>query len=381
MMKKKTLYYSKLLKEEYKDIEILAIQGAFSIVLKGFNLKLKRIEAIKCIDKEQITAAGLKLQSVENEIEIMSKLNHKNIVKVHNIMTKSTEFADYIFIIMEYCDSTISKIIKDCKEKKEIIPKVQVYLYLTQIVKGVAYLHENKIIHRDLKPDNIFIQEGKIKIGDFNISKTLNTATVSLATKPSSMFGTLNYSPPESISGMKGNEKLDSWCIGCVFYELLEGRMAFEGETDQEIKGKILNLKYTKSKNADQQDSNILAMTLAMQKDRITVIQLRELLLQIKGRKVESPNPGKGLQILDNYHLPLDPMHKQLNMASIVEAQHAEAITSDPFQASGHPYLLSKKIEKIDRTGGTLPVFEGIHIQGGDSGYNVNYIYIYIYIL
>ena len=274
-LSKKTAKFARLLVNEYKDVEIISMSGGFSIVLKGLNIRIQRIEAIKAIDYEEIGEL-MNMTKIESEIEIMGKLDHKNVVKVYNTLRKTTEEDDYLFIIMEYCETSLAAKIKDSMYN---LPNSLVNTYIREIVDGVEYLHEHRIIHRDLKPDNIFIKEGQLKIGDFNISKMEGTHRHTMSA--SEIFLTLKYSPPERIANLIGDERIDSWSIGCIIYELFEGQSPFDSASEVQIMNNINAIKYPPPINSDYIYNVIYSLTLTPEEKRIRVTVLSELLKQM----------------------------------------------------------------------------------------------------
>ena len=208
LMEKLRFKYANLLKKEYTKIEILDTSGSFSIVLKGWNKKSVRFEAIKAIDLVNLYQIELEISRVKTEILILSILDHQRIIKIFDTISRKTSDAEYLFIGMEYCENTLDNVLR------QEIPRDIAREYLLQIIQGVAYLHRNNIIHRDLKPNNIFLKEGIIKIGDFNISKIKG---VGPTTRQSKTLLTLQYASPERLGG-KGDELMDSWSIGCIYY-------------------------------------------------------------------------------------------------------------------------------------------------------------------
>ena len=142
-------------------------------MIKAVNTGLEREEAIKAIDLNAVEEEGLTMEKVMQEVTMLAKLDHNNIIKVYNKLRTTEEF-DYLFVIMELCTSTLVDILK---AHSNGVPIKEARNILSQIVDSVAYLHSKKIIHRDLKPANVFIKEGIIKIGDFNISKEIGIHT------------------------------------------------------------------------------------------------------------------------------------------------------------------------------------------------------------
>ena len=204
-------------------------KGAAGIVYK---IHIDKNEyAVKEMDINTIDNEGIRI--IENEANILTKINHENIVKYYN-STKSTK--SYYFI-MEYCKNPdLSKFIKSKKDKKIVIDKNVIYSIVLDICLGIKEIHNKNIIHRDLKPENILInQDYKIKISDFGIAKEL-IGTIHAHT---ANMGTPFYMAPELITclGTEDNEekkeckydnKVDIWSLGCIIYELCALKECFD---------------------------------------------------------------------------------------------------------------------------------------------------------
>ena len=267
--------YEELLKKVYSIIELLSASGGFATVLKGKNIGLDRWEAIKAIDVDFIEDAGLTLEKVEQEITMLAKLDHKHIVRVFNRIRETTEEWDYIFMIMELCDSTLVDILNEFPDG---VPKGKARELLKQIVKGVEYLHSQEIIHRDLKPGNIFLKEGQVKIGDFNISKEIGIGST---TRPSQMFLTYDYAPPErAVYQRPGDKRVDIWSIGVIYYILLQGQLPFTGDTHEELLRNIGNICYSPLTKGDDFDFEVIRMCLLPENDRADITQLKDFIIK-----------------------------------------------------------------------------------------------------
>ena len=215
--------------------------GAFGSVYSAKNLIFNNMVAMKIIEKKESNTEK-EDQEVLNEINILKKLSHPNIVKIY-------EFFDtqrYYYIITEFCKGgeLFSYIRNQYTES-------QLSVLFYQVLSGLWYLHENKILHRDIKLENILISEKEkdlktdeeyfwIKIIDFGTSKIFKKKK-----KESLVVGSAYYIAPEVLSH-NYNEKCDMWSVGIILYMTLVGRAPFDGANDDEILHKIKNENYNK---------------------------------------------------------------------------------------------------------------------------------------
>ncbi|KAK6181203.1 hypothetical protein SNE40_009113 [Patella caerulea] len=171
----------------------------------------KEINLANCGDKER--------RDSQNEIDILSFLDHANIVSYYNHFIDG----DTLFIEMEYAnDGTLYEKIYN---QTSLFPEKTVIWYLFQMTSALAYIHEYGIIHRDIKTLNIFLtKSGLLKLGDFGISKIMQSQSGMAET----LVGTPYYMSPELMQGHKYNQKSDIWALGCVLYEMLTLRRTFE---------------------------------------------------------------------------------------------------------------------------------------------------------
>ena len=153
-------------------------------------------------------------------------LKHQNLVALFDIRYDEEQQA---WVLMEYVSG---ESLHDVVERNPNgMPEDQVLRWLQGIVDGVAYLHEHGIVHRDLKPGNIFLDHDTVKIGDYGLSKFISCSRRSGQTES---VGTFHYMAPEIGLGRYGKE-IDIYGLGVLLYEMLTGRVPFEGESSQEI--------------------------------------------------------------------------------------------------------------------------------------------------
>ena len=179
-------------------------KGSFSKVYIGIDKDNNKYAIKKIYKKNDIKYINL----VEREIEIMRRLNHKNIVKLYDkIYTEK-----HIFLIMELCDGDLNNYIKKNKLSENNIKEI-----MKQLIEVLKFVMDNNIVHRDLKPHNILINEdGTLKLADFGFAKefkeTLLTDTV---------CGSPLYMAPEILNHNKYNIKSDLWSVGVILYEMV----------------------------------------------------------------------------------------------------------------------------------------------------------------
>nr|CCA13906.1 ser/thr kinase putative [Albugo laibachii Nc14] len=183
-------------------------RGGFGIVYAALDLRNGRSVAIKevslhDIDKEE-------LLSIESEISLLKKLNHENIVKYHDTIKTQAS----LFIILEYMENgSLAQFIKKFGNLSETL----VAMYITQVLRGLAYLHEQGVLHRDVKGANILTtKDGLVKLADFGVAVKLNETQ-----KSNSVVGSPYWMAPEVIEMSGWSFASDIWSVGCTIIELL----------------------------------------------------------------------------------------------------------------------------------------------------------------
>ena len=197
--------------------------GGMSDVYKAKCHKLNRYVAIKVL-KPEFSEDKNFVSKFRVEAQSAAGLSHPNIVNVFDV----GEDNGIYYIVMELIEGiTLKKYI----ERKGKLPVKEAVSILIQVAQGIEAAHNNHIIHRDIKPQNIIIsKEGKVKVTDFGIARAASTNTIS-----SNAMGSVHYISPEQAKGGFIDEKSDIYSLGITLYEMVTGRLPFEGDSTVSI--------------------------------------------------------------------------------------------------------------------------------------------------
>ncbi len=194
--------------------------GGMADVYKAKCHVLNRLVAIKVLKPEFSTDATF-VKKFRVEAQSAAGLSHPNIVNVYDVGEENGTY----FIVMELVQGITLKNYIDMKGKLEIREALNISV---QIASGLSAAHANRIIHRDIKPQNIIMsRDGKVKVTDFGIAKVADATTVT-----TTAAGTVYYISPEQARGGYSDEKSDIYSLGITMYEMVTGRVPFEGETN-----------------------------------------------------------------------------------------------------------------------------------------------------
>lgn len=194
--------------------------GGMADVYKAKDHVLNRLIAIKVLKQEYSTDATF-VKKFRVEAQSAAGLSHPNIVNVYDV----GEDDGVYFIVMELVQGITLKNYIDMKGKLDIREALNISV---QIASGLSAAHENRIIHRDIKPQNIIMsRDGKVKVTDFGIAKVADSTTVT-----TTAAGTVHYISPEQARGGYSDERSDIYSLGITMYEMVTGRVPFEGETN-----------------------------------------------------------------------------------------------------------------------------------------------------
>uniref|UniRef100_A0A673Z2F9 Calcium/calmodulin dependent protein kinase I n=1 Tax=Salmo trutta TaxID=8032 RepID=A0A673Z2F9_SALTR len=211
----------------------LCSRGAFSEVVLAEEKGTQRLVAIKCIPKKALQG---KENNIENEIAVLHRIKHTNIVSLEDIF----ESTSHLYLVMqlvsggELFDRIVEKGFYTERDASQLIH---------QILDAVKYLHDMGIVHRDLKPENLLYysmdEDSKIMISDFGLSKIEDTGSVM-----STACGTPGYVAPEVLAQKPYSKAVDCWSIGVISYILLCGYPPFYDENDAKLFEQILKAEY-----------------------------------------------------------------------------------------------------------------------------------------
>lgn len=224
----------------YETIKELG-SGSYGKVFRVKNKTTGEFRACKQLSKAKIS----NLEKFNMEIDIMTKADHPNIIKLYEIYEDSR----YIYLIMEECkggelfDRIIEKI-----NAKHMFSEKQAAAIFKELMSSICYCHSQKICHRDLKPENILFltQDDKspIKVIDFGLSKMYSNSSEVKPMQMKTKVGTAYYVSPEVLKG-NYDEKCDVWSAGVILYILLSGEPPFNGANDNEIYRSIEKKKFS----------------------------------------------------------------------------------------------------------------------------------------
>ena len=214
-------YIGKLLDNRYEILEVVGT-GGMAKVYKARCHRLNRLVAIKIL-REDLSQDAEFRRRFHDESQAVAMLSHPNIMAVYDV-SRSSELE---YIVMELIDGITLK--QYMQKKGNKLNWREALHFITQIVKALGHAHSRGIIHRDIKPHNIMVlRDGSVKVADFGIARL---ASGGHSTLTQEALGSVHYISPEQARGSHIDARSDLYSTGVVLYEMIAGRLPFEGDT------------------------------------------------------------------------------------------------------------------------------------------------------
>ncbi|RAQ58758.1 cyclin-dependent protein kinase PhoA [Aspergillus flavus] len=211
-----------------------------SQVFKGRNRQTGELVALKEIhlDSEEGTPS-----TAIREISLMKELKHESIVSLYDVIHTENK----LMLVFEYMDKDLKKYM-DTRGERGQLDQATIKSFMHQLLKGIAFCHENRVLHRDLKPQNLLInKKGQLKLGDFGLARAFGIPVNTFSNE----VVTLWYRAPDVLLGSRTyNTSIDIWSAGCIMAELYTGRPLFPGTTNEDQLQKIFRLMGTPSERS-----------------------------------------------------------------------------------------------------------------------------------
>ena len=212
-------YIGKMLDDRYEILELIG-SGGMANVYKARCHRLNRLVAIKILKSDLADNADFR-RRFHDESQAVAQLSHANIVSVYDVSTNP----DREYIVMELIDGIT---LKQYMERRGRMDWRESLHFITQIMRGLSHAHSRGIIHRDIKPQNIMVlRDGSVKVADFGIACLANQGQ----TLTQEALGSVHYISPEQARGDRIDARSDIYSGGVVLYEMLTGRLPFEGDS------------------------------------------------------------------------------------------------------------------------------------------------------
>ena len=207
----------RMLDNRYELLELIG-SGGMAMVYKAKCHRLNRLVAVKVLKSDFASDADFRRRFYD-ESQAIAMLSHPNIVSVYDVSRSSPEY-----IVMELIDGIT---LKQYMERRGRLNWRESLHFITQIMKGLSHAHSRGIVHRDIKPQNIMVlRDGSVKVTDFGIACLSNSAN----TMTQEALGSVHYISPEQAKGNRPDARSDIYSAGVVLYEMLTGRLPFEGD-------------------------------------------------------------------------------------------------------------------------------------------------------
>ena len=251
------------IKRRYEITDIIG-EGGMGVVYEAWDTQVERKVAIKLV-RSDTTGDRKFLSRFRRELEITSKLRHPSTIRVFE-HGETDDGRPYM--VMEL----LTGISLADRLEQGTIPEMEALQIARQVAESLSEAHEHGVFHRDLKPDNIFIEtvgvSKVVKVLDFGIAGGVDATRL---TQAGEVFGTPQYMSPEQCNGLPLDHRTDIYSLGCILYEMIEGRPPFSAETPMATMLKHVRTKVPPPRNASKETGKTILMSL--RKDRGKRIQ------------------------------------------------------------------------------------------------------------
>lgn len=248
-------------------------EGSYSKVKEVIDSETLERRAVKIMKRQRLRKIPNGEENVKRETRLMQRLNHKNVIKLIDIIYN--EEKQKLYLIMEYCVTVLQELFDRAPDNK--LPVSQAHHYFVQLIDGLGYLHSLGIIHKDIKPSNLLINNADmIKITDLGVSEQLDM--FEREDWCSMSQGSPAFQAPELAEGVDkfNGYKIDIWSSGVTLYSITTGKYPFEGENIYRLFEKISKGIFTMPEWLDPALQNLLYGMLTKDPDqRFDIIQVR----------------------------------------------------------------------------------------------------------
>lgn len=274
----------------YKVLKELG-RGGMGVVYKCNQLSLGRMVAMKVLPAHLVTDAAF-IKRFENEARAIAKLNHPNIVQIYDIGHED----DLHYYTMEFIEGpSLDQVIY----REGFMPLDRALNIILQVARALQYAHSQGIIHRDIKPSNIMMdQSGRVRVADFGLALQERGTRL---TVDGSIVGTPEYMSPEQAEAEPATARSDIYSLGIVFYELLTGKVPFEGESALLILKKIQSSEPEWPRSINPQipvEAERIIQRMMAKKPRDRYASCQELIQDIRRLKAGQPIPLRKRQFI-----------------------------------------------------------------------------------
>jgi len=302
-------------------------EGSYSKVKEVIDSETLERRAVKIMKKQRLKKIPNGEENVKRETKLMARLNHKNVIKLVDILYN--EEKQKLYIVMEYCVTVLQELFDRAPDHK--LPISQAHYYFVQLIEGLEYLHSQGIIHKDIKPSNLLINNANtIKITDLGVSELLDPYN------PNDWCTTSQGSPafqaPELAEGVEtfSGYKVDIWSCGVTLFSITTGRYPFEGENIYRLFEKISEGSFVMPDNLDPALQSLLLGMLT--KDPVKRFSLNQVKLHDWFRR-RHPPISEHVPLISNSSLgeeknPSDPRQvKHMSSSSSGKRSYSIKIT------------------------------------------------------